>query len=114
MTATPVPTLDSVAVGELAAELAGELIRSGDPAYDEARRVWNGMIDRRPTLVARCRGVADVVACVRFAAEHNLLLAVRGGLDRHPQLAGFLQRIHARPAYQRALAQGGPFTLAGG
>ncbi len=40
--------------------------------------------------------------------------AVRGGLDSHPQLAGFLQRIHARPAYQRALAQGGPFALAAG
>ena len=51
----------------------------GDPDYDEARQVWNGMIDRRPALVARCRGVADVVACVRFAADHDLLLAVRGG-----------------------------------
>jgi FAD/FMN-containing dehydrogenase len=59
--------------------LAGELIRSGDAGYEEARGVWNGLIDRRPALVARCRGVADVVACVRFAAEHDLLLAVRGG-----------------------------------
>jgi FAD/FMN-containing dehydrogenase len=79
MTATNVPVLDSVAVGDLAAELAGELIRSGDAGYEEARGVWNGLIDRRPALVARCRGVADVVACVRFAAEHDLLLAVRGG-----------------------------------
>ena len=55
------------------------MIQPGDPAYDEARQVWNGMIDRRPAVIARCRGVADVVACVRFAADHDLLLAVRGG-----------------------------------
>ena len=62
-----------------AGKFQGELIQPGDPDYDEARQVWNGMIDRRPALVARCRGVADVVACVRFAADHGLLLAVRGG-----------------------------------
>ena len=76
---TASPTIDPVTIDELAGKVRGELIRPGDPAYDEARRVWNGMIDRRPALVARCRGVADVVACVRFAADHNLLLAVRGG-----------------------------------
>ena len=79
MTATTAPTLDPAAIDDLAGKVRGELIQPGDPAYDEARRVWNGMIDRRPALVARCRGVADVVACVRFAAEHDLLLAVRGG-----------------------------------
>src|SRR5688572_19961247 len=70
---------DPATVGDLAGQLRGELIRPGDPAYDEARGVWNGMIDRRPALVVRCHGVADVVACVRFAAEHDRLLAVRGG-----------------------------------
>ncbi len=79
MTATTAPILDPVAIGELAGKLRGEAIRPGDPAYDEVRQVWNGMIDRRPAVVARCRGVADVVACVRFAADHHLLLAVRGG-----------------------------------
>ena len=79
MTTATTSILDPVAVGDLAGRLRGELIRPGDPAYDEARAVWNGMIDRRPAAVARCRGVADVVACVRFAADHGLLPAVRGG-----------------------------------
>jgi len=70
---------DPIAIGDLAGNLQGEVIRPGDPTYEEARRVWNGMIDRRPALVARCRGVADVIACVRFAADHELVLAVRGG-----------------------------------
>lgn len=64
---------------ELRAQLGGQLITPDDPGYDDARRVWNGMIDRQPALIVRCRGVADVVASVRFAREHQLLLAVRGG-----------------------------------
>src|SRR5690242_10399328 len=79
MTTAIAPTLDLVAIDDLAGKLRGEVIRPGDAAYDEARGVWNGMIDRRPALIARCRGVADVVACVRFAAAHGTLLAVRGG-----------------------------------
>jgi FAD/FMN-containing dehydrogenase len=79
MIATSSPTLSAEAIQELAGTFQGGLIRPGDPTYDEARKVWNGMIDRRPALVARCHGVADVVACVRFAARHDLLLAVRGG-----------------------------------
>ena len=57
----------------------GELIRAGDQDYDEARSVWNGMIDKRPALVARCADVADVVGAVEFARERELLVAVRGG-----------------------------------
>ena len=59
--------------------LRGDLIRPGDERYEAARRVWNGAIDRRPGLIARCRGVADVVGCVRFARDHDLPVAVRGG-----------------------------------
>jgi FAD/FMN-containing dehydrogenase len=59
--------------------LQGELIRPGDAAYDEARAVWNGMIDRYPAMIARCASVADVVASVNFARQNNLVLAVRGG-----------------------------------
>src|SRR6266480_3014720 len=57
----------------------GELIGVGDPGYNGARGVWNGNIDRRPALVARCRGVADVRHAVRFAREEGLLVSVRGG-----------------------------------
>ena len=51
--------------------LRGPLLRPGDGGYDEARKVWNGMIDRRPALIARCTGVADVMAAVRFARDHT-------------------------------------------
>ncbi|WP_030171324.1 FAD-binding oxidoreductase [Spirillospora albida] len=64
---------------ELAAALRGDLIRPGDAGYDEARAVYNGMIDKRPAAVARCRDTADVVSCVRFGRAHGVELAVRGG-----------------------------------
>jgi FAD/FMN-containing dehydrogenase len=57
----------------------GDLVAPGDGAYDEARRVWNWMVDRRPTAVVRARSEDDVVAAVRFAAANEILLAVRGG-----------------------------------
>ena len=57
----------------------GALIRENDGGYEQARRVWNGLIDKRPAMVARCSGVADVVAGINLAREHNLVLAVRGG-----------------------------------
>lgn len=59
--------------------LRGDLLRPGDPGYETARKVYNGMIDRRPGLIARCADVADVIASVRFAGETGMLTAVRGG-----------------------------------
>ena len=59
--------------------LRGELILSEDAGYDDARSIWNAMIDRRPALIARCLGVADVMACVNFAREHGLILSIKGG-----------------------------------
>jgi len=61
------------------AGLRGELVRPGDADYDDARKIWNGMIDKRPALIARCVGVADVIHSVNFAQANNLLVAVRGG-----------------------------------
>jgi len=63
----------------LAAALHGELVRPGDPAYDELRTVFNAMIDRRPALIARCRDAADVAAAVTFGRETGLPVAVYGG-----------------------------------
>ena len=63
----------------LRADFQGELISPGDVAYEEARQIWNGMIDRRPALIARCAGVADVIAAVRYAREKDFMVAVRGG-----------------------------------
>lgn len=59
--------------------LQGPLLQPTSDGYDDARRVWNGMIDKRPALIARCAGVADVVEAVNFCREHEVLLAVRGG-----------------------------------
>jgi FAD/FMN-containing dehydrogenase len=71
--------LEAAAVQKFAVGLRGRLLRPGDGGFDEARRVWNGMIDRRPALIARCAGPADVMATVRFARTHGLLVSVRGG-----------------------------------
>ncbi len=71
--------LEEVIVQDFADSLRGRLVQPGNDGYDEARTVWNGMIDRRPALIARCAGVADVIAAVRFARDHELLVSVRGG-----------------------------------
>ncbi len=66
-------------IDDLIACLQGPVLCPGDVGYDESRTVWNAMIDRRPALVARALGVADVIACVSFAREHDLLLCIKGG-----------------------------------
>jgi FAD/FMN-containing dehydrogenase len=71
--------LGEATVSELRDELRGDLVLPGDGAYHEARSVWNGMIDRRPALVARCTGTSDVIAAIRFARSEGLTVAVRGG-----------------------------------
>jgi len=76
-TANPVP--DEGVIATFKAALRGKLFRPNDEGYDEARRVWNGMIDRRPVAIVRCAGVADVIAAVNFAREQGLPVAIRGG-----------------------------------
>ncbi len=66
-------------VEELKNRLRGEIIQPGDEGYDDARKVYNAMIDRRPALIARCADAADVIAAVNFGRENNMLTAVRGG-----------------------------------
>lgn len=72
-------TLDGQVVADFQMAVRGPVLRADSPAYDAVRQVWNKMIDKRPALIARCTGTADVVTSVNFAREHNILLAVRGG-----------------------------------
>jgi FAD/FMN-containing dehydrogenase len=73
------PHSETNASDALGASLRGELLLPTSPGYDPARKLWNGAIDRRPACIARCTGVADVVAALRFARAHDLEIAVRGG-----------------------------------
>jgi len=104
-------------VDSFRAGMRGAVLRPGDHGYDEARRVWSGMIDKRPALIARCTGAADVIAAVNFAREHNLLVAVHGGghnVAGHATCDGGLmidlspmKGIHIDPRRHTAQAQGG-------
>jgi FAD/FMN-containing dehydrogenase len=73
------PPLETKAFDELGESLRGELLLPTSPGYDTARSIWNGAIDRHPAGIARCTGVADVVAAVRFARARDLVVAVRSG-----------------------------------
>ena len=73
------PQLETLSIEQLSPQFTGELLRQGDSGYDDARLVWNGMFDRHPALIARCRSVEDVVAAVNFARDNELQIAVRGG-----------------------------------
>jgi FAD/FMN-containing dehydrogenase len=73
------PEASTIDVDRLSGFVRGPVLGPGDEGYDAARRIWNGAIDRRPACIARCTGVADVVAAVRFARERDLRVAVRSG-----------------------------------
>lgn len=77
---------DKADITELKAQLRGNLLQATDAGYDEARKVYNGMIDKHPRYIVQCVDVADVMYCVNFAREQNLLLAVRGGGHNGPGL----------------------------
>jgi FAD/FMN-containing dehydrogenase len=72
-------TTDAERIAQFQARLHGDLLRPEDDGYDDARAVWNGMIDKYPALVARCSGIADVITAVNFARETGVPVAVRGG-----------------------------------
>ena len=71
--------LTGAIVDDFKSRLLGPLLLTEDPGYDEARTLWNAMIDRRPSLIVRCAGAADVIASVKFAREHDLLVSVKSG-----------------------------------
>lgn len=98
-------------------QLGGTLLQPGDAGYDDARHVYNGMIDRQPALIARCAGTADVVASVNFARQHDLVVSVRGGGHNVAGSAlvdggltidlSLMRGVRVDPAARTARAQGG-------
>jgi FAD/FMN-containing dehydrogenase len=109
--------IDETALRELEQTFRGELVAPGDSTYDERRKVWNGSINRFPFLIARCAGVADVIAAVRFARRTGLIAAVRGGGHSFPGLSvcdagividlGLMKGIRVDPEARTARAQAG-------
>src|SRR2546428_2299875 len=107
----------SDAVTALASTFTGQLLRPGDAGYDEARKVHNGLIDKRPVLIARCRGLADIADAVKMARDRKLEVAVRGGGHNVAGRAtidgglmidlSFMKGIHVDPKARTARAQGG-------
>jgi FAD/FMN-containing dehydrogenase len=85
-TVASAPTLDETAIQGLAATMRGNLIQRGDPSYDEARKIYNAMIDKHPALIAQCSNVADVIAAVNFARDNDIIVAIRGGGHNGPGL----------------------------
>jgi hypothetical protein len=100
--------LSEAIMGQFKASLRGELILRSDPRYDEARKLYNGMIDKRPLLIARCVDVADVITAVNFGRDQDLLIAIRGGGHNGPGLGScddglvidfsMMRSIHVDPA----------------
>src|SRR5215216_4557181 len=116
-TLTARSSIDDVAVIGLRESFRGEVVGPADTGYDEQRKVWNGSIDRKPGLIARCAGVADVRAAVRFGRERGLVVAVRGGGHSFPGLSvcddgllidlGLMKGIRVDPEAGTARAQAG-------
>jgi FAD/FMN-containing dehydrogenase len=114
----PQPTLiDESALASFRGQLYGEILTPADPTYEATRIVWNGMIDRRPALIACCRNAADVAASVRFALAHGLAIAIRSGGHN---VAGYavcdgglmidlapMNGVRIAPSLDRAYVEGG-------
>ena len=81
------PAIGESTIADFAAQLRGTLVQPGDPNYDEARTIYNAMIDKRPRVIAQCADVADVIAAVHFGRENDLLVAIHGGGHNGPGFA---------------------------
>ena len=66
-------------IESLKKRLQGQVLSPGENGYEGSRTVWNGMIDRKPAIIVRCLGTADVIACMQFVREHKLLVCIKGG-----------------------------------
>ena len=110
-------TLEESSVAGLQAGLRGRLVGRDDPDFDEQRQIWNGSIQRRPALIAKCAGVADVIAAVKFGRKHGLSVAVRSGGHSFPGLSvaddafvidlSSMKGIRVDPVKRRARVQAG-------
>jgi FAD/FMN-containing dehydrogenase len=110
-------TLDAGVIQEFVERVRGPVLGPGDDGYDEARAIWNGLIDRRPALIVQCTGAADVVDAVNFAREQNLLLSVKGGGHNVAGNAvndgglvidlSQMRGVHVDPSTQTVRVQGG-------
>lgn len=111
------PSLDQERLKALAAAFSGMLLRPGEGGYDESRRVHNGLIDKRPALIARCLGTSDIIAALGFARESGLEVSVRGGGHNIGGRAvtnggvmvdlSLMKGVHVDPATRSVRAQGG-------
>ena len=109
--------MPAMSIEPLRARFRGELILPGDAAYDTARKVYNAMIDKRPSLIARCVDVADVMAAVDFGRENKLLTAIRGGSHNGGGLGtcdnglvidlSRMKSVHVNPAARTVRVEGG-------
>ena len=105
------------AVSEFKTKLRGQVLQADDDAYDATRAVWNGMINKRPALIAQCTGLSDVLTSVRFARQHDLLVSVRGGGHNVAGTAlcdgglmidlSLMKGVHVDPVSRTARAQPG-------
>ena len=109
--------LDAEALEALSQQVRGPVLTPGDPGYDEARSIWNGLIDRRPALIVQCSGAADVVDAVNFAREQGLTLSIKAGGHNVAGNAvnddgivldlSQMRGVHVDPALQTVRVQGG-------
>jgi FAD/FMN-containing dehydrogenase len=116
-TALPLRDIPPAAIEALRGSVLGQVLVAGDDGYDSARALWNGMIDRRPAVIVRCKGAADVIDAVVFAREHKLPVSIRGGAHN---VAGHavcddglmidlssMRGVRVDPARRRAWVEGG-------